>query len=233
MLSAYLDGELPADTRKALEALLAKDTTLRMRLERLRAMNTQLKDALPLHKHEGDALLAARIRSTRQHVTPTAHTRRMLSRRQTVWFAAAASLFGVAIGYLLTRNLPHETNDGWMTASGTLASALDTQPSGGFAEGDSATARVVLSFKASDGRFCRAFSWQAATKSAEGLACREAGTWQLVALEASASSLASEGYRPASSAAAAIDAAMDALGGSEPLDASTEAKLIAQAWRGQ
>lgn len=230
MLSAYHDGELPADTLVALEALLVRDAALRDRLERLRHVDAQLKSALPLLELEADEPLAARIRRSRHRLTVRSpRMARPFSRRQASWFAVAASLFGVVMGHLLTRGMQTAAVDTWMTASGTLEQALEQQPSGGLSIGSGSAARVMLSFKAADGRYCRAFNWQASAKAAEGLACRESGVWHLVALEATTASAA---FRPAAGGAAAIDAAMDVLGGSESLDAEAEKQLIARQWRG-
>lgn len=229
MLSAYLDGELPAETRTALEALFASDTALRSRLEQLRSVDQQLKTALRLSALTVDDPLAARIRqSSPARVRSDPRPMRMLSRRRAGLFALAASLFGVVMGHVLTRGAVNDAGSGWMTASGALAQVLELAPSGSQSTQDGETAKVLLSFKAEDGRYCRAFDWQAGGKAAEGLACREADGWQLVTWQATA---ASTGFIPAAGGSAAVDAAMDALGGSEALDAAAERELIACQWR--
>ena len=229
MLSAYLDGELPAETCTALEVLFTSDAALRSRLEQLRSVDRQLKTALRLSALTVDDPLAAQIRqSSPARVRSDPRPMRMLSRRRAGLFALAASLFGVVMGHVLTPGAVNDAGSGWMTASGALAQVLELQPSGRRSTENGETARLLLSFMADDGRYCRVFDWQGAGKAAEGLACREAGGWQLVTWQAAA---VSTGFIPAAGGSAAVDAAMDALGGSEALNAAAERELIARQWR--
>ncbi len=236
LLSAYLDGELPAETCAAIEAQCARDARLRQRLDQLRRVDQRLRAALPLPELAADDPLAALIRQSPQTRhgmqggrLPTPQPRRLLSRHRAPVFALAASLFGVAVGHVITRGSNNEAAPPGMALSSALASALEQKPSGSRLTRDGETAAVLLSFKADDGRYCRAFDWQAAGKAAAGLACRESGTWQLVAWQATAAASAAD-YRPASGGNAAVDAAIEALGGSDALDVGAEQQLIARRW---
>ena len=57
-LSAYLDDELDADARAALESLLARDAAARERLQALSDSDARLRAAMPLGSAEADPLAA-------------------------------------------------------------------------------------------------------------------------------------------------------------------------------
>ena len=88
---------------------------------------------------------------------------------------AAAVVLGAVLGPVVFRDstgLPIVTEGGRLVAAGYLDAALSTQLAGTTTE--DALARVDLSFRATDGEYCRVFALRAA---AGGVACRRDGRW--------------------------------------------------------
>lgn len=215
VLSAYLDDALDTEARARLEAALDSDHGARLRMENMRQADEALRRALPLRTGDGfEALLVDRI-------TARAPMRRTVSR--VIPWALAASLAGAVVGYLAPRpgssDLPEIMNS-------RLAAALDSQRSG---TTSAKGIQLLLSFQAADGRYCRLFRAGEASAMGEGLGCRSAQGWELIAWDASAPETR-DGYRTAG-ASALVDGAMSALGGSPAMTAADEAAVIATQWR--
>lgn len=232
-LSAYLDDELDADARAALESLLARDAAARERLQALSDSDARLRAAMPLGSAEADPLAALILGGTasagRTPAPVMTMPRPALRRRRRLAsvMAMAAGLGAIVLGQaLLTR---HDSGDAgaaapWLQADSGWQAALDRQPSG-----VAGATRIELSFAAADGRHCRLF----AQAGGEGLACRAATDtgWQVVAWDATAPQAgASDGYQPAG-ASAALDSAMNRLGGGDALAPEQERQLIERQWR--
>lgn len=242
LLCAYLDGELAEAERAAFETALAADPGARLRLERLRAADQQLKAAYPLTPTADNDPLAAAILAhrpgeplrlpqraasdTTTSAQPQLPQRRLLRRfRQPVWRGALAASLAAAIVGLVVVNRGGNPQP---AATAALQLALDGTPSGSEARDGNSVIRPVLSFRADDGRWCRVFEQDNGAR--EGLACRDDGGWQLLALEAGDGAAPGE-LRPAGSNAA-IDQLMNRLGGSDAVDADQERALIAGRWAG-
>lgn len=240
LLCAYLDGELAEAERAAFEAALAADPGARLRLERLREADRQLKAAYPLTPTADNDPLAAAIlahkpgqpfrmppRAEVQALNPTQRPMRTARWFQRpVWRGALAASLAAAIVGLVVVNRAGDDQPGGEAAR---LAALDVTPSGVEARDGGTVIRPVLSFRADDGRWCRVFEQDHGAR--EGLACRDDGGWQLLALEAGDGGAPGE-LRPAGSNAA-IDQLMSRLGGSDAVDAEQERALIAGRWAGQ
>lgn len=212
ILCAYLDGELDPQTSRQVRDALETEPGARLRLERLRQADVALRDALPLPA--ADALLATLAGRASASAAPR--------RAAVIPWAMAASVVGLMAGFLVARST---LAPGFTALDGRLQQALQHSR----ADETSGGARVVLSFQAADGRYCRLFRADAAAGQGEGLACRDAQGWQLVAWDAVAEE-AGEGFR-AAGASALVDGAMSALGGQPALSADEERALIAREWR--
>lgn len=213
LLSAYLDNTLDDARQQAVCAALAADAGARLRLSRMRQAEQALRAALPVPPADQfEAALTARVLGSRpaprwQHaVLP---------------WALAATVAGLVVGYLLPRA---ESSRDIGTPDAMLARALDAAPSGTAG----APVSLVLSFRAEDGRYCRLFRATREGAAGEGLACRGAAGWQVVAWDATTTA-STEGFR-AAGAGMLIDGAMSELGGSPALDAAEEAGLIGRGW---
>jgi hypothetical protein len=212
LLSAYLDGELDETTRARVERGLADDAGARVRLERMRAADASMRDAFAIRPVSVNDPLAHYIqRGKRPAEIPVRRPRTALI---AALAAGVASLI-VGIGFTALRN-----NGRDLVTPRALTAALQSSASGATNERG---AQILLTFKAADGRYCRAFRWHAA----EGLACRRSERWEVLAWDATANS--TQGFQPAG-ASELIDATMDRLGGDAPLDAATERALIDARW---
>jgi len=250
MLCAYIDGELDDRQRQQVEDGLAADAGARLRLARMREADAQLRAAFPLVTTAGDDPLAALIAGHRAAPvatqttepaaaaataaataasmpppavrTPTA-TRRSWRRRTPLLTALAAGIGAISVSVALLLSGGDRSGQ----ADAVLSAALDQLPSGGErVEGGDHT-RLVLSFKADDGRWCRVFEQKVANEQRDGLACHDSQGWQVVALETGAAG--EPGMKPAG-ASASIDAMMDRLGNAPVAEADTEQRLISQGW---
>lgn len=98
LLSAYIDGELPAAQQTALEARLEQDSTLRRELNGLR-QTVALINQLPTLKAPRDFTLdATQTRSPEMRPLPMRKTIRPFYRRPSLWSAAAAIMLFIVGG---------------------------------------------------------------------------------------------------------------------------------------
>ncbi len=225
LLCAYIDRELDAQALQDVEQALASDPGARLRVERLRAADTQMRKAFPLASAgKGDAL-AEFILSGPPQAEPAAQHKKAPPRRRQyrALFAAAlaAGVAGVVVGHLLPLRgqAPAAFTESKSAIDPVLAAALSNNPSGGTAQ----ATRVLLSFRASNGHYCRVF----ARPAEEGVACREGSSWQLVVLDRTAGG--GTGFH-AAGASELVDSAMDRLGGGAALEPGEEQALIAGQW---
>ena len=239
-LSAYADGEVDAVTRAALEAALANDPQLALRVARHRALRARVRDAFtPVLEEPVPERLLASVRGTAPgeragNVVPLKpRPRARWSWPQ--WGAMAASLVvGLLLGPLLPRpsapQAPLAASGGRVLAGGVLASALSQQLSS--AQPTGAPVAIGVSFRARSGGYCRTFVLHE-SQSLAGLACREGPAWQVVALARSGTPAAGSGaYRQASSSLPpAVARTLDELIAGGPLDAAGETAARAAGWK--
>ena len=114
--------------------------------------------------------------------------------------------------------------DGGLYASGPLAASLDTQLA---ATQGAAPVRMLASFRATGGEYCRVF----AASVANGIACRDARGWALRQTRAAPGEGGQGDYRQAGSSDPALLAAAQDMMAGAPLDAAGEAKAKATGWR--
>jgi hypothetical protein len=180
-LMAYADGELDAAQRAQIDAAIAQDPALALRVQEHKALR-----AGPAGRGK---VLQFPARTSRAPSPPW---------RAREWIAMAASLlFGVLLSWRLLvpgNSGLFEAGKGALLARGELARALESQ----LASQQSGEDRVLigLTFKTHDGNYCRSFVLPAARTA--GLACRVGSEWQIPATE---SSLVPEGGMQQASAA--------------------------------
>jgi anti-sigma factor RsiW len=237
MLMAYADGELtPADAARV-EAVIANDPAAAQAVAAHRALRARVGAAFAgVLEEPVPAALRDAARSSPSGTTSIGalHRARAVRTRWSSreWLAMAASVvFGAALSLLFL--LPRQGGpgrldvvDNHLVARGVLARALDRQLSA-----DSiGPVQLGLSFRAGDGRYCRAFTLRAARPVA-GLACRSGDAWQVSTL-AQGTAGRTGAMRQASSAwPAAVLADIDARIQGESLDASAERAARARGWR--
>jgi anti-sigma factor RsiW len=242
---AFVDGELPPEAMARIEAAMATDPQLALRVETQRALRRLLSGA-----HAGivretppearGATLAAKPSPPPKPAEviafpgSKAKTKAKEKPRDPklpkpagasgkgfpAWIGLAAALvIGLAVGRLAAP--PPVTlsgaDDPAPLAAGPLAHALNTQASG--QPGN--PVRIGLSFKTGAGVYCRSF--QASGRSPlAGVACRDADAWRVRAV----SPASADAQTPA-----AILAAVNAMIAGQPLDPAGEAKAKAAGWK--
>src|SRR5690606_70808 len=168
---AFVEGTLDPQSAASLSAEVHQDLALAQRVANLRAQRrrdnaTQATAGPAAAAGAAKADAVARGAAVRPAPSP-------------LWWAGAAAtaLIAAGIGWNLPRSAPEEAlvpgADG-LRADGRLERALDRRIA---AEGSGEEGVLIsLSFKASDGRYCRTFSLDIGI---DGIACRGADGWQV------------------------------------------------------
>lgn len=235
---AYADGELDPATRAAVEAAMASDPQLALRVERHRALRGRIRSAFdtvldePVPARLLEAVRAAPGAPGESKVVPL-HRHPLRRGSWPQWTAIAASLIvGLVAGRLASLRpgnaAPIATRDGRMLASGVLASALSEQ----LASRQSAVdpVRIGVSFRAKTGEYCRTFSLRRPAALA-GLACRSGKDWRIGVLVGAPPRGAGTYRQAASAMPPALIAAVDAEISGQPLDAPAEAAARSRHWQ--
>jgi len=237
LLMAYVDGELGATERAAIEAALAQDADLRRRIESQKALRATLQGAFAptLTEPVPEALIAA-ARGTRGDTVVDLASRSAARAPRTwamrEWVAMAASVvLGVAIGFSAWHRGQAElvtvAANGTVEARGALADALSHQLAS--AQSPSGAVGIGVSFRDQAGHYCRTFTVHRAT-NVSGLACEATGKWTVRAL-APAGAPSGDGYQMAGSQMPdVILRAVDESIAGAPLDAAAERAALAKDW---
>lgn len=234
-LMALADNALPASRSKELEALVARDDALRQRVEMFRASRKAIAASLgPLAAEPVPEALQDAVRrmidqegALAGKVLPFPRTSN--SGQGRLWpMGLAASLVAViagAAGYMLGMG-GEAGGQSLVAAVGAvlppeLATQLDVLPSGADAMFDSGHFRMMSTITTRDGVLCREFEVDAIDSGTTtvAVACHTGGQWRLeIAVAAPASA---EGFAPASSLST-VEAYLDAVGATDPLEVEAE-----------
>jgi negative regulator of sigma E activity len=244
MLSAYLDGELPAQDLRDVRTALAKDPALAARLAALQSVNdlvlrhAKALDATPLPAsvlsllQAADQAEAAGMQSAHAHHAHAGATIvqgpwQRWSRHAGAQLALAATLV-LALGLALNNLL--EPAKAELPALAAYTEMLDSSPSGVAVPVNGATLVNRFSFRDQDGRYCRQYQLSTATSGSENVACRTEQGWTLAATLPVPVQATPEVYQPASSSPE-LNAVLDRMMQGAALDLPTEATLIGRRWR--
>lgn len=242
VLMAYVDGELDAPTRAAIDTALedGADAELMQRVHEQRALREQISLAFdPVLDEPMPLRLLAATRAAAGTAPPSnvvdLHAGRGRQRwRWPEWGAMAASLaIGVVAGALLLRDSglptsPVVADAGRLVAAGDLAAALNTRVAAEVRGGDAVL--LGVSFVAGSGEYCRSFALR--HDGAAGLACRRGDAWQVDLLAHGAPATAPARYREAGVALpAAVLRAIDERIEGQALDAQAERAAVARGWQ--
>jgi hypothetical protein len=229
-LMAYADGELDAQTRRAIEAEMAVDPQVAQEVERHRAMRAEVGGAFAglLDEPVPDRLLRAARKSP---ANSSAQPRRRWSWPE--WTSIAASLLiGILAGRAILQperesRLVAAGSDGRVVAGGALAQALSEQLS----SQDGTEIDIGLTFRSRSGEYCRTFGARA-SNPVVGFACRDAETWRIDMLSTAPRAEAGGAYRMASTQlpAPVVQAIAERMQG-EALDADEEGIARQRRWR--
>ncbi|MFN3725424.1 MAG: anti-sigma factor family protein [Allosphingosinicella sp.] len=226
LIGAYADGELHALIQDRFEEALARDDSLRARVEREKMVRARLGGHFdPVLDEPVPERLRAMLEA--KPAAPVvsiadARERRRLPRQAWIPAAMAASLaVGLFGGQLIggkggVSSMP--------VAEGRLAEALDTQLAS--APATSGDTRIGTTFRNGDGRVCRTFDGP----DVAGFACRDGGAWRIEML-APGSGRQASGYQQATSGAMLVlQAAQERMAG-EPVGEDEERRLRESGWR--
>ncbi len=229
-LYAWLDGELPADEARRVEAAVAVDPALAVKLESQRRLRAQLRAAFdPVAEVPApgtSAMLADANVSSLGAARAARAQRRGFGPPQ--WAAVAAALVaGLFGGHMLSQvaGVPTVVQDSPMAATAEVAAVLDTQLASVGAGAASAPTHVRLTFRDANGAICRSFD----TSTAWGVACRESDAWTIRALFAHDGPTGGT-YRMAGTASAAAMTYVDAIMVGDPFDAEAERRARQSGW---
>ena len=225
LLSRLIDGECSADERVDLELRLVTDTALRARLEEFRSNDAYFRSVLAAQDNSVKGATADRLANYNPR-----DDRRAFGIYK---FAVAASLV-LATAVVMTNNLWKSPLSDTPQIDAVLAQALDTAPS--TAEGwniidDERALRVVLTFPAADGQWCREFMLASDASHWRGVACRSAQSWVTQVIGREVFLEQQGGYRTASAATShPIEQFIDQTATDIALSADEEVALIARSW---
>jgi anti-sigma-K factor RskA len=235
-LASYADGELPPEEAAKVEEAIAAHPDLARQVEAHRALRAQLGahfnpilDApmpnrltdLLRPKESAQVIDLAAVRRAREEERPAVETRRP---RWAMGGALAASLaLGLVVGRIAVPTGPVASEGGQLVARGELASALTTQLA---SAQDGKDVRILLSFEARDGHYCRGFE-QGATA---GIACREGKDWRILRTQAGTAPRSVGGYAQAGSQTAEIMAAAQDMSAGGAFDSIAERKARDAGW---
>jgi hypothetical protein len=246
ILMAYVDGELDADARAAVEAAMAEHPDVARRVARQQelrrrlhvAFNEVLGEPVPDRLVEAARRAPAGVRPA--PVTDLARARAQKtepSGRRWSWPEWGAMAASVLVGALLSQALlrtftaePIVVREGRLVANDVLARALSNQ----LTADQPLDARIAmgLSFRAQGGEYCRTFVIRDG-RGLAGLACREGETWsvQTVAPGGQSPGPGGEYEMAGAELPALILRAVEERIEGEPLDARAEAAARANHWR--
>ena len=241
MLVAFLHGELGEIEIRRVEAAMAADPALELRIEALSRQDDDIRAAF------GDVLTApipdtliATVNATQPEaeIVDIAARRERKAQRAWGWPQGGAIAASLAIGLFAgwqASNAPTATGEALVIASadgprfaGRVETMLATAKSGErTALASLGTGRVTISFKTSEGALCRQFAVEGSTGTTDAVACREGAGWRLHALGLQPGE-SGEMRTASGDAAPAVIAAVDALIAGDPLDAAGEKQALAQ-----
>ncbi len=245
-LMAYVDDELDADARAAVETAMASNPDVARRVARQQELRGRMRAAFdgvldePVPERLITAARRAPAASSAAGVTDLGRARARKAERSArwswpQWAAIAASLVvGVLVSQALWRQQSGGlivTRDGRLLASDALVRTLSEQLAAD--QPIDPQIAIGLSFRSKNGEYCRTFVIREG-RSLAGLACREGDAWavQMVAPGGSSSATRDGGYVMAGAElpVLVLQAVEERIAG-EPLDASGETAARESDWR--
>lgn len=230
MIAAFADGELEGADKAQVEAAIAADPELASEVERHRRFKAVLAARYaPILTEEVPAHLVALLQTSEAHrdnvgeviSLAAARSKRGLAPMIRRWVPIAGPAIAASLVLALWQPWQASLPEGY--AGAELASVLDNR----LVANQSAEAepRILLSFAAEGGKFCRA--WRGATDG--GIACRDESGWK-IEQSIAVSGTSSTEYRQATSETEILAAAQEMAVG-EALDAQGEKRASASGWR--
>jgi hypothetical protein len=248
VLMAYVDGELDATAREAVESAMREDPQIVERVARHSALRRRVREAYSavlsedvperlLRAAQGGAATERKVvnlqaaRAPREHSAP--RTRPLPRQWRTAGVIAASVIVGVVVGFFIWgRTVPPFARgaDGALVARGQLAQALSNQLAA--EQSRASSVQIGLSFLAKSGDYCRTFALSG-EQSPSGVACRHGEEWQVRAVTQGSDEVAGASeYRTAGSTMPAmIREIVEAQVAGEPLDQAGERAARQRDWK--
>lgn len=245
LLSAYLDNELPAADADTVTLRIAKEPLLAERLSQLRQATDDARkqfraiDDIPLPQAVVD-LLQRDSRSAANEAAAGNVVQLAPRGIRTFLQVPVALAAGIALlaGFFVA-NQVQRTSDTTPDSLFARDIAMDSSlhkllETGSGADSTSlatdTSAQLRITFLDVSGDYCRQFAIAGPGTNAQALACRRGGQWRMEAVSLAAPAAAA--YQSASAdPSSAVEAAIDALiGPGEPVNESTEKRLISNGW---
>lgn len=257
IVSAYADGELSQARRKRFEDQPDAELCLRIKAKKIRRLDALLKRAFPLEADIPQRLIetvtgrADQADEAANVISISGRGRKHRSRpgywKPASLAASVTLMIGAIAGSLLL------TDDRQTAPAPTLAAAI--KPGAEFRSGNelhgvleytpsAAPVRLaqngivfepMLSFKGTDGNYCREFDLHYELETVSALACRaDDASWRLAAMVAGVGTgqAYDNDYQLASGQdSEALDAAIDRLMAGAPLSKEEEQRLISRQWQ--
>lgn len=240
---AYVDDELDAASRAAVEAAMAADPEIRAQLATQIELRARVRASFDpvLSEPVPERLLQAlgQKSTVPAGITDLADLRatkqeRLRARRR--WalpqFAAVAAslIIGVLIGQRTLNSARQnvlESREGQLVASALLDEALSGQLASN--QPDKAPVHIGLTYRNVSGAFCRTFTL--IQDSAAGIACRSGDAWRVEMLTRTTPADAAAYRAAASELPEAVRRAVETSISGEPLDAEAERAAQSSRWR--
>lgn len=241
VLMAYVDGELDAEQKSSVEALIARDPEARAMVNRFRHSADRLREGfddildLPIPPHLIDTI---RNHKPDPGIVPLIRLQGKTGRFKWPSLAIAASV-ALFVGMLAGAALfGGPTIEPPVVLANLLQETLELQPSGTRKVSDDALEAItpILTFHTADGRVCREFQRQSHWRKTVGIACRDTDGQWVALVEIDHALLGAEPgveleYMPASGAPDPLAAALSALRAGPGLTAAEEQRLRSQGWQ--
>lgn len=228
-IAAYLDGAMTDAETEAFEREMASDPLLAAEVERLASNDSLLREAFA--EPAGSTIDAAFLE--RMGLTePERPVNPVAANDNPPFWQRYRIPLGAGIAAALALALTFTLQNG--TTQTPIGLALEQTPSGQVAALDDGTSITpLLSFKAGDGRFCREFTYSAASGDRGGIACRGAKDWSVEAWGEGAADLPAPGEIALASGAgeASLDQIYARLNAGDPLSMRDETGLITNGWK--
>ncbi|HMS19541.1 hypothetical protein [uncultured Sphingorhabdus sp.] len=229
LIAAYLDGSLDGEALVAFEAEMRADSALAADVQRWRSNDSLLHTAFPLDSNGINPAMLEKLGLGEPvpHGTPiplAANDNRWSWGRYGIAGSAIAASIAVAL-------ILFQPDDQDVAGDRQFQIAMETLPSGQTLNlREKGEVGPVLSFRAGDGRYCREFSGE---QIGGGIACRSSDGWTVEAQTVRGPEISTNGEirTAAGNDPKSLNAEMDRLNASDPLDKEKENKAISSGWK--
>lgn len=228
LIAAYLDGSLDGDALVEFEAEMRADSALAADVQRWRSNDSLLHTAFPLDSNGINPAMLEKL-GLGEPVPQARPIPVAANDNRWSWgrFGIAGGAIAASIAVTLILFQPDNQN---LAGDRQFQIAMETLPSGQTLNlTEKGEVGPVLSFRAGDGRYCREFS---GAQIGGGIACRSPDGWKVEAQTERGTEISTNGEirTAAGNDPKFLNAVMDRLNASDPLDTEKENNAISNGW---